>query len=237
MNDKQRIRIARGNWDNISNIVPYYGHPIYDNTNNMLYIGNSKQLGLEDDSVQPIQTNKLIPAKSSTLNIDTYVEARASAIYINGPSVYLTTTNPSNGFIVNGKVTINDTATLNDNLIINGKITTNELSITSGNIILTGANSYVQATYFNATSDKRLKENIVNIDIPALDVVKSINIKEYNLIGSKETQLGLLAQDLLEKDRDRLFIDDSQEYLKVKENKLIYLLWKAIQELSDKVGI
>ena len=93
-------------------------------------------------------------------------------------------------------------------------------------------NGYIEANYFNATSDKRLKDNIKQSNINALDIIKNLDIVNFNFKDSiNDTQIGIIAQQLLELDKNRFFIDDSGEYLKVKENKLIYLLLKAIKEL------
>jgi hypothetical protein len=63
---------------------------------------------------------------------------------------------------------------------------------TSGVTIVGTAN----ATTFNATSDKRIKANIIDISGSSLDLLRKINPKEYTIIGNKKPRYGFIAQEV-----------------------------------------
>ena len=92
----------------------------------------------------------------------------------------------------------------------------------------------VEAPSFNATSDKRLKENIVPftseksiLDLP----VYTFNFKSDK---NKKKHVGCLAQDLQEICPD-LVNEDSQGYLSIEESKITYLLLEEVKELKKQV--
>ena len=94
--------------------------------------------------------------------------------------------------------------------------------------------SAIEAPYFNATSDKRLKENIVPftseksiLDLP----VYTFNFKSDK---NKKKHVGCLAQDLQEICPD-LVNEDSQGYLSIEESKITYLLLEEVKELKKQV--
>lgn len=113
--------------------------------------------------------------------------------------------------------------------IYNGTITTNQ------NILITGEHS------LTVTSDRRVKNNINDYHINALDIINQVPIKTFNYNSSDKLSIGLIAQELEDavKNPD-LFIDQKSvnqidDCRILKETKLIYILWKAIQELSSKI--
>ena len=297
--NKGRIRVARGSWTNLTSVAaqtkaPEAGNPVFDKTNNMLYIGDGSNVV---NDLICVSTDRLTVAKKSTLNTDIYVKVADSGVDIKGSTKVLGATSITGDTSIIGTITASDKLTISSNgasitgslnvsgaahsitgeTTITGALTTSKkLTVQSegasivggidvngaskivGNTTITGsleisekltsknsidvtgnvvASGYVQASYFNATSDERLKENIIDADINALDIINSIKIKDYNFKdGNTEKQIGIIAQDLEKIDEEKLFIDDSDKFLKIKENKLIYLLWKAVQELSSKVG-
>lgn len=92
----------------------------------------------------------------------------------------------------------------------------------------------VEAPSFNATSDKRLKENIIPftseksiLDLP----VYTFNFKSDK---NKKKHVGCLAQDLQEICPD-LVNEDSQGYLSIEESKITYLLLEEVKELKKQV--
>lgn len=94
--------------------------------------------------------------------------------------------------------------------------------------------SSIEAPSFNATSDKRLKENIVPftseksiLDLP----VYTFNFKSDK---NKKKHVGCLAQDLQEICPD-LVNEDSQGYLSIEESKITYLLLEEVKELKKRV--
>lgn len=94
--------------------------------------------------------------------------------------------------------------------------------------------SSIEAPFFNVTSDKRLKENIVPftpeksiLDLP----VYTFNFKSDK---NKKKHVGCLAQDLQEICPD-LVNEDSQGYLSIEESKITYLLLEEVKELKKQV--
>lgn len=126
--------------------------------------------------------------------------------------------------------------------------TTTTLTITNTGIVNTpGAitsDSAITGLYFNATSDKRAKENLTPLSLNALDIIKKVQIYTFNYKDSGKLSLGLLAQDLKDLDINGFNLIDNLaatgengDYMQVKESKLIYILWKAIQEQQQQINL
>lgn len=98
------------------------------------------------------------------------------------------------------------------------------------------------AVFFNATSDKRAKENIRPANYSALDLIKKLPVYIYNYKNSNETVTGILAQDLLEVQPKELNLvsninatGENNDYMSIKNDKLMFVLMKAIQEQEDEI--
>ena len=66
----------------------------------------------------------------------------------------------------------------------------------SGNIF---AGAMVTAPFFNASSDKRIKKDITDLNCPSLEIMRKIRPREYTMIdGSKESVYGFIAQEVKE---------------------------------------
>lgn len=103
-------------------------------------------------------------------------------------------------------------------------------------------NGYVQAPYFNATSDARAKENIRKADFSALSIVNSLPVYNFNYKNSEKPSIGVIAQEAAEFNVDDFSLvenveatGENNDYMSVKESKLIYILWKAIQEQQQEI--
>ena len=114
------------------------------------------------------------------------------------------------------------------------------------NVNITGdisSSGKCQASYFNATSDARAKINIIPAHFSALEVVNSIPTYTFNYINKpQERVLGLIAQEAAQHTLDGFNMVDNLtasgengDYMQIKESKLVYVLWKAVQELTDEV--
>ena len=105
------------------------------------------------------------------------------------------------------------------------------------------ADNKCEALYFNAISDKRAKSNITPTQFSALTVVKNLPIYTFNYNNKPEdTVIGLVAQEAAEYDLDGFNMVDNlnasgenNDFMQMKESKLVYVLWKAVQELSAEV--
>lgn len=93
-----------------------------------------------------------------------------------------------------------------------------------------------------AGSDIRLKENIKDINIDSLDIIKKIKLHEYNFINDKTKQknIGVIAQELKEilpDDVKQFYVAGNEEtgYLAVNDSKLVYLLIDVVQKQQKQI--
>jgi hypothetical protein len=100
----------------------------------------------------------------------------------------------------------------------------------------------VEAQYFNATSDKRAKENIKLATYNAIELIKKLPVYIYNYKNKTETVTGILAQDLLEAQPKELELvsnsdatGENNDYMSIKNDKLMFVLMKAIQEQQEQI--
>lgn len=81
-------------------------------------------------------------------------------------------------------------------------------------------------------SDARMKKNIVDTSVNALDVINSVDMKSFDWIenGEHET-IGIIAQQLQDVAPELVYEEDDG-HLSIYTLKLVYYCMKAIQELS-----
>lgn len=103
-------------------------------------------------------------------------------------------------------------------------------------------NQPIDAQYFNATSDKRAKENIQLATYNALELIKKLPVYTYNYKNKSENVTGILAQDLLEAQPKELDLvsninatGENNDYMSIKNDKLMFVLMKAIQEQQEQI--
>lgn len=151
---------------------------------------------------------------------------------------------------INNSLTVFKSTILNDTLTSNGAITLNNtLTITSDNEKSINTNGGIYASkqceskYFNATSDKRAKENIKPATYNALELIQKLPIYIYNYKNQIETVTGILAQDLLEAQPEELDLvsnvnatGENGDYMSIKNDKLMFVLMKAIQEQQQQIN-
>ena len=112
------------------------------------------------------------------------------------------------------------------------------------NIVDVGSNGFkfrnayfdgeVTSGTFNATSDKRLKENIKPFECKKS--VLDLPIYTFNFKSDKEKNIhiGCLAQDLKEICPE-IVHEDKDGYLSIEESKLVYLLLNEVKKLQKEV--
>ena len=106
-----------------------------------------------------------------------------------------------------------------------------------------GDKGSLYAYSFYAASDRRLKENIKDLDLNCLDLVNNINLREFSWKTDKEHKLvvGAIAQELRQVLPEKYvheFIggqETDDEYLSINDSKLVYLLIGAIQEQQKEI--
>ena len=101
-----------------------------------------------------------------------------------------------------------------------------------------------QALYFNSTSDARAKKDIQPLFTSVLDVIKSLQVYRfsYKADESHEPVIGLLAQEANQFEIEDFSLvsnaaasGENGDYMSIKESKLVYILWKAIQEQQEQI--
>ena len=99
----------------------------------------------------------------------------------------------------------------------------------SGNYSFSGSN----------VSDKRLKENINNLKISAIEKVNQLVSKTYNMISNPETlRYGFIAQEVQEILPDLITGTESEnDVLGLDYNGVLAVAVKAIQELSKEINL
>lgn len=103
----------------------------------------------------------------------------------------------------------------------------------------------VEAPYFNATSDERAKYEIEPANFDATSIVNNLPIYTFHYKDSDAPSVGVIAQEAKKLDgriKDFSLVDnpnasgENGDYMTIKESKLVYILWKANQELSARVS-
>ncbi len=117
--------------------------------------------------------------------------------------------------------------TINGSFAVTGNITTNIIS--AGSLITNGA-GVIQA------SDRRLKENIVGLNA-VLPRLMQLGGYRYNLIGQKETEIGVIAQEIEAQfpEITAKIEKDGKEYLGVKYDRLTAVLIESIKEQQAQI--
>lgn len=91
----------------------------------------------------------------------------------------------------------------------------------------------------NVSSDRRLKENISNIDeCEAEKLIKNINVVNFNYIGKDEAQVGIIAQDIIElaPELAKALVEQGENgFYGVKTADLVFPLIATVQNLIAKV--
>lgn len=156
-----------------------------------------------------------------------------------GPNVFNKDT-PSSTFSVNssnGNVKTGTITAIGN--ISSSQITTGSIS-SSGDI---SSGGQITGSSFNATSDRRAKTNIYTYNQSVLDLLCNWHLYTFNYNNnSSERQIGIIAQEHLDDDKNLLFdivenknaSGEGNDYMHVKESKLVYLAIKAIQELAEE---
>ena len=105
------------------------------------------------------------------------------------------------------------------------------------------ADNKCEALYFNAISDRRAKTNITPATFSALAAVNALPVYTFNYnTKPEELTIGLIAQEAAEHNLNNFNMVDNldasgenNDFMQMKESKLVYVLWKAVQELSAEV--
>ena len=100
------------------------------------------------------------------------------------------------------------------------------------------SNKSITAQYFNALSDRHLKTNINAINDSVLPFITSTPVYTFNYKKDPTIPvIGIMAQDVLDKNINdfNLVKKNGNGYYEIKESKMIYILWKAVQEQQKQI--
>ena len=113
----------------------------------------------------------------------------------------------------------------------------NNIVISSPNLIKCSSIEMQLGSSITYLSDRRCKENIVNLKFNYLDTILNTPIVHYNYLNDNVNQIGIIAQDLednLPANQDVFIRKTNDDGLKnrrsIAETKLVYILWKGLQE-------
>ena len=90
---------------------------------------------------------------------------------------------------------------------------------------------------FNLSSDKRLKDNIEDVEDDTVNMVKNIKIKTFvKNQKTRKTELGWIAQDVQQYTNPKYnIVNDSGEYLTMCYDRMACISWDALSKLIDRV--
>ena len=100
------------------------------------------------------------------------------------------------------------------------------------------SNKSITAPFFNASSDRRLKTNINAVEDSVLPLIVSTPVYTFNYKKDPTIPvIGIMAQDVLDKNINdfNLVEKNGNGYYEIKESKMIYILWKAVQEQQKQI--
>lgn len=127
----------------------------------------------------------------------------------------------------------------NTNIIGNLSIDEGNISISSDQNISFGANntlieaSRVTSSTFNATSDRRLKENLSPYKCEKKSIL-DLPVYKFDYINGNKNQIGCMAQDLQEICPE--IVNQGEDgYLSIQESKIVYLLLQEVKKLRKEL--
>lgn len=113
--------------------------------------------------------------------------------------------------------------------------TRNAHSFYNGNGLVGVIQTTGSSTLFTNLSDRRVKTKIKS-SLPALDKINSIQVREFEFIkGKQQVTHGFIAQELFDICPDAVVVGSEDMPWMIDSSKLIPMLVKSIQELSERV--
>ena len=101
------------------------------------------------------------------------------------------------------------------------------------------SNSNITCVDLVETSDKRLKNNIKDVDEDCSEIVKKVNVKTYNLKSDdkKKNHIGFIAQEIkaILPEKFEAVVNEDSEYMGINYGKMSAILWKCCQEQQSKI--
>ena len=204
-------------------------------TDNKLHLESSNDIDIIGDNISLQFSNEaMIEGKNTALQSTSVTTLRGSEIHSVSTDFVVNSTHISLGTWMTTSISMDaaEITTVNNNLTIGSvaKFENEGISFNTDLNLLNGAQLIV-------TSDKRLKDNINEIPLRYSSVIEQVPVVSFNYKNSNQKHIGIIAQDLKKALSDNVdsFIktvpDPSLgEKLTLAETKLVYILWKALQE-------
>jgi len=205
-------------------------------TGSNVFIGNQVISGsLSTSGSNVFRGNQVISGSLSTSGSNVFRgnQVISGSLLVSGSGVFRGNQVISGSLTTTGSITTTngDFRISNGSLAVGGNITN---SVTKGRI--DASNDIVAFS----TSDRRLKENIHNIDTP-MDKISKLNGVEFNwreeyftIHGYKGKDVGVIAQELFDVLPEAIRKNETG-YLSVRYEKIIPLLIECIKELNNEI--
>ena len=102
------------------------------------------------------------------------------------------------------------------------------------------SNNTISCLSLTETSDKRLKDNIEDVDEDCSEIVKKVEVKTYNMKNDdkKKSHIGFVAQDVKEilPKKFEAVVNTDGDFMGINYGKMSAILWKALQEEMVKTA-
>lgn len=203
---------------------------------------NAPTITVVDADSETTGLGNILVTGTSNYSIDQYIYGKLTAT-----SFYATDTTDGNiiGYYDGEDNTVllsydTDTSaiTIHADTTVEGEIKTDDKITASSAEFYNGCN----ASYFNSTSDQRAKKDILPLDIDAIKMVCSVPVYSFVYKELDTPSIGIIAQEVQKIDINGFKIVDNEmatgqnfDYMSIHESKLVYILWKAVQELQKEI--
>ena len=204
-------------------------------TNNKLHLESSDDIDIIGDNISlQFSNNTTIKGKNTTLWSTTQTAFQGPKIINIATEFIVNAEDIRLGTFMTSSISMNaaEVTTTNNNLTIGSvaKFENESISFYKDLNLLGDAQLII-------TSDKRLKDNVNEISLRYSSVVEQVPVVSFNYKNSNQKHIGIIAQDLKKALSDNVdsfikIVPDPSlgEKLTLAETKLVYILWKALQE-------
>ena len=100
--------------------------------------------------------------------------------------------------------------------------------------------NYLKYNYLEQLSDKRLKDQIEDVETDCIEIVKKVPVKKFYMKNDKERRhnIGFIAQDVEEAipdDFENIVFKNEDWFFGMDFTKMGVILWKCCQEQQSKI--
>lgn len=204
-------------------------------TNNKLSLESSDDIDIIGDNISlQFSNDATIKGKNTVLWSTSQTTFKGPAVLNISTDFGVNSENISLGTFMTNYISMNakEVTLTNNNLAIGSvaKFENDSISFNKDLNLLNDAQLII-------TSDKRLKDNINEISLRYSSVIEQVPVVSFNYKNSDQKHIGIIAQDLKKALSDNVHsfiktVPDLSlgEKLTLAETKLVYILWKALQE-------